>query len=272
MAELIDEPVVEQEVEQVTDEMIGKLEDIETESKEEVAVEQAQPEPEDDLPEKYRGKSASEIAKMHQEAERALGRQSSEVGELRKVFDEYIQNSVQSTNEVKPQDSDPVDFFVDPDKAVQRAIENHPKLKQAEAVAAEMKKHQAMSKLKSEYPDIESTLTDPKFAEWVKASPIRQQLYRNADKAYDYDSAAELMSNWNERKGVVAQTLEVEKQAQKNDVKNASTGTARSNPDARSNRKVYRRSDIIRLMKEDPARYDALQPELMKAYAEGRVK
>jgi hypothetical protein len=38
------------------------------------------------LPEKYQGKSAAELARMHQEAEKLLGRQSSEVGELRKLL------------------------------------------------------------------------------------------------------------------------------------------------------------------------------------------
>ena len=32
-------------------------------------------EPQDDIPEKYRGKSAAELVRMHQEAETLLGRQ-----------------------------------------------------------------------------------------------------------------------------------------------------------------------------------------------------
>ncbi len=48
------------------------------------------PEPELTLPEKYQGKSLEEVVQMHQEAEKLLGRQSSEVGELRKVVDDYI--------------------------------------------------------------------------------------------------------------------------------------------------------------------------------------
>jgi hypothetical protein len=37
---------------------------------------------EPDIPDKYKGKSAEELVQMHQEAEKLLGRQSSEVGEL----------------------------------------------------------------------------------------------------------------------------------------------------------------------------------------------
>ena len=52
-------------------------------------VEQPQAE-ETTIPDKYQGKSLEEVVQMHQEAEKLLGRQSSEVGELRRVVDDYI--------------------------------------------------------------------------------------------------------------------------------------------------------------------------------------
>ena len=39
-----------------------------------------------------------------------------------------------------------------------------------------------------------------------------------------------------------------------------------------SSKRVYRRADLIRLRMTDPARYEALESEIMTAYAEGRVK
>ena len=54
-----------------------------------------EPEPtpveEDDTPEKYKGKTAVDLIRMHQEAEKQMGRQSQEVGTLRKEFDTYVQ-------------------------------------------------------------------------------------------------------------------------------------------------------------------------------------
>lgn len=232
-------------------------------------VEESMPEPE--LPEKYRGKTVAEIAQMHQEAEKALGRQSGEVGELRAAFDEFVQSSVESNKTVQAPEPE-VDFFLDPAAAVEQAIANHPKMKQAEAVTAEMKKNQSLAKLSTKFPDMQSTLQDPRFKEWVEGSPIRRRLYQDADKSYDFDSAAELLNNWDERTNVVKQTLDVEKTAQKNEIRKASTGSARSNPGSRTSKKTLRRSDIINLMKTDPRRYEALQPEIMKAYEEGRVK
>src|SRR5690348_12493270 len=51
----------------------------------------AQPGTEDDIPEEYRGKSIKEIARMHQEAQSLIGRQGTELGELRKRADMAIQ-------------------------------------------------------------------------------------------------------------------------------------------------------------------------------------
>jgi len=227
----------------------------------------------DDLPEKYAGKSTAEIARMHQELEKRLGQQSQEVGELRRHFDEYVQTSISAQQSSAPEAPvEEVDFFADPAAAVAQAIENHPTLQQAQAVAAEMAKSQALAKLKASHPDMDTVLQDAGFQEWVKKSEIRTQMYKDADQRDDFAKANELLNLYKERASVVEQTKTVEKQAQKNEIKKASTGTARSNPEGASPKKVYRRRDIIELMNTDPKRYEALMPEIMKAYSEGRVK
>jgi hypothetical protein len=250
-------------------------EETEEQPQEAEAQEAPQEEPEEspDLPEKYQGKSAADIARMHQELEKRLGQQSAEVGELRKAFDEMIQSkAVSSTPTPEVEEVDDVDFFADPKAAVQRAIENHPTLKQAQAVAAEMQKSQSLAKLQAAHPDMKEVLSDSKFQEWVRGSEFRKNLFAQADQRYDFDAANELLTLYKDTRGVVQQQAAVEKVAQKNELKKASTGSSRSNPDGQKSRKIYRRRDIIELMNKDPKRYEALQPEIMKAYQEGRVK
>ena len=237
----------------------------------EAEVEQPQVE-EPSLPEKYRGKSLEEVVQMHQEAEKLLGRQSSEVGELRKVVDDYISSQAQPPapqQTVEPEDD--IDYFTDPQAAVNRAIENHPKIREAEEYSTQYKKQASLAMLQSKHPDMQEILGDPKFAEWIKASKIRTQLFVAADQQYDADSADELFTLWKERKTVAQQTANVEKQARKQSLKAANTGNARGSAEG-SRKKVYRRADIIKLMKNDPDRYQALADEIMAAYAEGRVK
>ena len=234
--------------------------------------EEEQPQ-ETDVPEKYQGKSVEDLVQMHQELEKFSGKQSTEVGELRKVVDNYIQTQLsdQQAPQQQQQEDDDVGFFVDPQNAVNRAIDNHPKIKEAQAYTQQAKQQATLSQLKSKHPDMESILQDAKFAEWIKGSKVRTQLFVQADQSYDYDAAHELFSLWKERSQVVQQTANVEKQARKNTLKSASTGNARGTAEG-SRKKVYRRADIIKLMRTDPERYQSLSDELLKAYAEGRVR
>ena len=224
------------------------------------------------VPEKYQGKSLEEVVQMHQEAEKLLGRQSSEVGELRKVVDDYISSQTQLSAPQQPvEPEDDLDYFTDPQAAVNRAIENHPKIREAEQYSAQYKKQTSLAQLQTKHPDMQNILSDDKFANWIKASKIRTQLFVAADQNYDADAADELFTLWKERKTVAKQTAAVEKQARKQQIKAANTGNAQGSSET-SRKKVYRRADIIKLMKDDPDRYQALQPEIMKAYAERRVK
>ena len=250
---------------------------LEEENTEEQEVSQITEEPtqetpqEDDIPDKYKGKSTAEIVRMHQEAEKLLGRQSSEVGELRKVVDDYIQTQLDTTTQAPQEAEEDIDFFSDPDKAVERAIKNHPSIKAAEAQTQQYKQQTAQAQLQQRHPDMQEILQDGKFVEWIKGSKIRTQLFAQADTQYDYEAADELFTNWKERQGAVAQTATNEKASRKTAVKNASAGNARGSGEAAS-RKIYRRSDIIKLMQTDPERYLSLSDEITQAYAEGRVR
>jgi hypothetical protein len=229
-----------------------------------------------EVPEKYQGKSVEDLVQMHQELEKFSGKQSTEVGELRKVVDDYIhtQLSVQQAPQQQQQqddNDDDVDFFVDPKTAVSRAIDNHPKIKEAQAYTQQYKQQATLAQLKSSHPEMEQILQDPKFAEWIKGSKVRTQLFVQADQAYDYDAAHELFSLWKDRNQVVQQTAQAERAARKSQVKSANTGNARGTAEG-SRRKVYRRADIIKLMRTDPERYQSMSDELLKAYSEGRVR
>ena len=227
---------------------------------------------EDDVPEKYKGKSTAEIVRMHQEAEKLLGKQSGEVGELRSVVDSYIQTQLDSTPPpTQETEAEDIDFFSDPDKAVERAIANHPSIKKAEEANLNNQRQTAQSKLQSRHPDMNEIVQDGKFVDWIKSSKIRTQLFAQADRQYDYEAADELFTNWKDRQGVVAQAASTEKDTRKAAVKAASTGTARGTGEQRA-KKIYRRSDIIKLMKTDPDRYMSLSDEITQAYAEGRVR
>ena len=265
MARFIEEGKEEETQEVITD---IAAEPTKAESAEPVQQEQIE---EEGLPDKYKGKSAKEIAQMHMEAEKLIGRQGSEVGELRKVVDDFIKAQTSTKQQLQSEPVEETDFFADPNRAVAKAIENHPKIKEAEQLSIEMKQAKAFNELKARHPDFQEIVADPGFQNWVAGSKVRAELFVRADRSFDYDAGDELLSLWKERKQVATQTVNAEKQVRSQAVK-AATTTVPSGSDETPSRKVYRRADIIKLMQTDPDRYDMMQDEIMQAYREGRVR
>jgi hypothetical protein len=223
-----------------------------------------------DIPDKYRGKELSDIIKMHQEAEKLIGKQAQEVGEVRKLADELIKQNLSSKQQPIQEEEPEVDFFENPQAAVRKTVDNHPDVLAARQAGQEFKKMQIQQKLASEHPDFGQIVQDPDFANWVKSSPIRIGLYAKADGEFDYDSANELLSTYKQLKGVKAkQTNEAGETQRKSNLKAATVDVGGS---GESGKRVYRRADLIRLKMTDPNRYDALSEEIMQAYQEGRVK
>lgn len=241
----------------------------------ETQVQQTAPEPQQpafEVPEKYKGKTAEDIIKMHQEAEKLIGKQAQEVGEVRKLADELLKQSLASNNKPQhiEQQEPEIDFFEDPKKAIQKELSAHPDVIAAREAALTFKKMQIQQKLNSDHPDFTQVVQDPEFVNWVKSSPVRMGLYAKADAEYDYDSANELLSTFKQIKSVKAQeTKAAGEVARQSALKSAAVDVGGT---GESSKKVYRRADLIRLRMTDPQRYEALSDDIMRAYQEGRVK
>ena len=242
------------------------------ENQSEVDIEEskAQANSQNTIPDKYRDKSLDDIIKMHQEAEKLIGKQAQEVGEVRKLADELIKNNLvggkQQTIEVEPE----VDFFEDPKRAMQRTVDNHPDVLAGRNAAIEFKKMQIQNQLNQDHPDYKQVVNDAEFIDWVKSSNVRIGLYTKANADFDYDSAHELISTFKALRGVKMRQTEQDGESTRK--QNLNSAMVDSGGTGESSRKVYRRADLIRLKMNDPARYEALSDEIMTAYAEGRVK
>ena len=256
--------VVEEKVE--TPEEAKQFSDI----SEEVPQDEEQPlAPE--LPQKFQGKSVEEIVSSYENLEKELGRKGQEIGELRQLTDQILKQQVTTQTETAEEEEE-VDFFDDPNKAVSKAIENHPKFRQFEEQQKVQSAQATTRQLEAAHPDYLEVVSDPKFQEWVKESPIRTQLYVHAHN-YDLNSAMELMGNWKER-SLITNTAKAEEQKAIKRSEALRTGKAVSGGSSESTagKKIYRRADLIRLKTTNPQRYEDLQDEILSAYADGRVK
>ena len=253
------------EVESVETSEIEAVEQQDAEKKQEAAQETSQ---EEELEPRYRGKTPSEIAKMHREAELLIARQAAEVGEVRKLADELLRSQLHSKPE--PEKPKEVDFFENPQEAIRQAVANDPEVLAAKQYAIQARQEQAKMMLVQKHPDFVNVVQDAEFANWIRGSKVRTQLFQQAE-AYDVDAADELLSTFKSLKAVKApqRAVEVDKQARDSALKAASVDTSGS---GESSKKVYRRADLIRLKMRDPAKFDAMQDEIDAAYRDGRVK
>ena len=122
----MDSVVVEEPVETV--EEAAKFAEIEKEA----PLEQEQP-LEAELPDKFKGKSVEDIVSSYENLEKELGRKGQEIGELRKLTDGILQQQLTTKQSgTEAQEEEETDFFDDPDQAVNKAIENHPKFREFE--------------------------------------------------------------------------------------------------------------------------------------------
>jgi hypothetical protein len=272
MATLIDEEqVVETEL-QEGEELTSIDEENPQEAFESAEEPQAsEPAPSEENPDRFSGKSHEELLQMVREQDRTIGQQGNELGNMRQTF-EAMTKAQSVPAQPEPEPVEEADFFVDPQKAVDSRISNHPALKQAQEMAQKLAYAQGLSTLQQRHPDIQDVVGSEQFKEWIKSSPARLRRYEYADQQGDVDEADDLISTWKQLNKTVATAKAAEKQAQKKAVKAAAVGGPRGNADAASSKRVYRRADIIELMKTKPDRYEALQPEIMQAYAEGRVR
>jgi putative ubiquitin-RnfH superfamily antitoxin RatB of RatAB toxin-antitoxin module len=251
------------------DETQGNFDQVENETQQPVEQVVAQEETKPIIPEKYQGKSVDDIIRMHQEAEKLIGKQAQEVGEVRKLADDLIKQNLQTNH--KPIVEEPeVDFFEDPQKAIRRTVDQHPDVLAAKQATQDFKRMNIQQKLAATHPDFQQVVQDAGFTEWVKASPVRLGLYAKADGEYDFDSANELLSTYKQLKQVqTKQVAAVDNTVRQQSLKAASVDVGGT---GESSKKIYRRADLIQLRMRDPDRYEALQPEIMAAYAEGRIK
>lgn len=268
------EEPVQEEVEFNDVEELGQEEQQEPQAVEEPAVEEK---PEVVIPNKYQGKSVEDIVKMHQEAEKLIGKQAQEVGEVRRLADELLKRQLEEKKAVEPQQEEDteIDYFSDPVSAVNQAVEKHPAIAEARQQAQSIKQQQVTQRLNEQFPNFNQITQDPKFFEWIKASPVRTRLFTEAHSQFDYDSAVELLSTWNMMNPSQPQQTsspELVAESRKGTQESLKTAAVNTGSPAPTSRKTYRRADLINLRLRDPARYDAMSDEIMAAYAEGRVK
>lgn len=225
---------------------------------------------ESDLPEKFKGKNAQDIANSYTELEKELGRKNNEVGELRKLTDDFLKQQLEPVAEVKENQVDLDDFLENPNKAVNDAVDNNPTIAALQEQIRQTKIAEQKKGFEAKHIDWGDVLNSEDFSKWVMGSPVRQNMFQEANAKYDYAVLDEVFSLYKDVRGAVKEQAEEKAVTKrKKALKNTSTDKGST---GEVSKKVYRRADLIRLKQTDPNRYSEMNDEIMLAYTEGRVR
>ena len=269
-SKIVDPEVTEEPVKQQVNESLEVLAVEDEVTEEEIQAQQE--EEEHELPKKFQGKSATEIAEAYDNLEKELGRKGQEIGELRKLTDSYLQSQINQQGQTTTNPAEEVDFYDNPEQAVRQIIDNHPRFREFTEQNQKQQASMTAQQLEKAHPDFQQVVGDGEFQEWVNGSKIRKRMYKDAD-SYDFDSADELLTTWKERQ-MISKTKEVnaDKKNKRTVAMKAGEGVSRASGESTAGKKIYRRADLMRLKQTNPRRYDNLADEIYQSYAEGRVK
>jgi hypothetical protein len=223
------------------------------------------------VPDKFKGKTPEDIIKSYMELESEYGRRNTEIGSLRQLTDQLLELK-QSTTETPPaKEKVSVDsLLTDPDDVITKVVDDNPRLRTLEDKLVKADREKELAKFESKYPDWKDTLNTAEFQSWIMESKVRQRMFVEADKKYDYETGAELFAMYDLAKGNTVKEAKNERNTKaRTAAKQAVTetgGSAEAKPKPK-----YRRSELIQLKLTNRAKYDALLPDIMKAYQDGRV-
>lgn len=223
------------------------------------------------IPEKFQGKTLEDVVQSYVELERTSGRQANEIGELRKLTDQYIHQELSRRQVEDPKESDSKVEFDDlverPDEVLNKLVDE--RVKKYDEKLTELTQQQELERFLNNNPDFQEISTSQEFASWATATPYRQKQFERAN-SFDFDAAEELLSQYRD---TVKDIGAAQKQGQATKREAAlKAAAAESSGTGESPQKIWSRAELMNMRINDPDSYWAQEAEIMQAYAEGRVK
>ena len=238
-------------------------------------------EPDDsDLPEKYRGKTAKEIAEMHMNAEKELGRTRNELGTYRGLVTDLTSLQRQSPQAKTPEQEE-VDvtgdqILSDPKGSIQRVVQQElkPVKEQLAADAANESMRMELTALETQFGDYSQVVLSDGFKEFANRTPSRQLDLRTAAEGEGIEqvrAARRLLEDYTDFQAATKKDEEPKAETPVEKARKVATESTKKGTPISGKPKIYE-SDVIALINSDQAKYrsPSFQKELTEAIREGR--
>lgn len=220
------------------------------------------------LPEKFRNAAdpLDAIVKSYSEAEKELSRAKNQLHEYEQALAQFIMGQAGQKAQSQPQQelADISDDDIITGKELKEYI-NRVLQQQIMPVLSQAQFEQAKAQLKAMHPDYEQVIGSPDFVDFVQKN-IPPSVLQIADR--DPATASWVIQQYKQHKG---QALQAQQRAQQEQVRREKLNqVAQPSQKKPAGEKVFRASELRELMIKDPAKYEALQPEIVRAIREGR--
>lgn len=230
-----------------------------------------------EMPDRFKGKSAEEIAQSFVELEKLNSKQANDLGVMRKNVDELIALQLRETEE-PPADEPAVDMdslYEDTEGSISRVAEKavDGRIKALEDQLEKKNVEEAVSTFETKHGDWREVAATEDFAKWVGESAYRTRLAQAAD-AYDLDAANDLFDMYKDHTGqakAVEDAARRERQLADASLETSSPGTI--DTDEGFSRSVLTEARIAAKKGDRNAReYLAVNADAIAlAYEEGRI-
>lgn len=247
------------------------------------------PSQDENVPEKFRGKSVKDVIEMYQNLESRAGAMANDLGVQRQLTDRLLdlkrstdlQNNTPGKRRTEPVPVTANDILDRPQETLERVVgaKTAEVTEDVNARLAQFETRLAQQTFEARHPDYKSVVADPTFASWVQSSTIRLRAAAAANQG-NWQIADELLSEFKTAQGGTRKTDQAPAKAEA-DLAGArraaleTSGSARGT-DGKSTggAKIYKRTDLMRLRITDPEAYydEDFQNEILKAHSEHRVK
>lgn len=232
-----------------------------------------QPETEEGRPEWLPSnfKSPEDLAKSYAELEKTYQRTQNELHQLKQSFEQFIQSAPlpnqPSQQQAEPELPDEAKIYLE-DEGFKKALDYmvsqkiKPVIEQVLPIQQQTQGlmiEQMKNSLRAKHPDYDQIVTSSEFKNFLQTLP--QNIVAIGET--DVDTADWIIKRFKETKNM--QTQNTENYINKGFAQPSKTSTKGGKG------KVWKRSEIINMIKNDPAKYRRLQNEIIKAYREGRV-
>ncbi len=227
---------------------------------------------------KFEGKSLEDILDSYNNLQSAYGRMANDLGTQRKLTDRLLdlkRSEDLESNAPEPYQITGAELLDNPTKALDDVLTaNNARVtgsieEKLQNLEAQLQQDRFMQK----HPDVMTLGQDEAFLQWTQDSPIKAQLAQKA-AAGDWDAADALLTEYKSQPKPEPTPQPDDSAALEEARKAQLESTNQASDEAASKGKVYRRADMIDLKINKPHVWSdpAFQQEILKAYAEGRVK